>query len=235
MNIYTFATPYEAAEALAQKIVAVAEKSIVLRNRFNFVLTGGSSPKDLYELLATKYRTAINWQKVYFFFGDERYVPASDADYNGLMAQKTLLSHLDILPGQVFFVNTHLSPEVAAADYFERIKTHFDTPNVVFDMVLLGMGNDAHTASLFPQTTILDTSAATVEAVYVAKLESWRISLTAKLINNAREVAFLVFGSGKAEALRHIMAENGNAHDYPSRLIRRDADWYVDEDVKRST
>jgi 6-phosphogluconolactonase len=220
---------------LAEYVLKIGDDAIAERDRFNFVLTGGSSPKALYESFASTYKEQLDWTKVYFFFGDERYVAPEDSNYNGLMAKTSLLDQLDISEDHIFYVNTRLTPQEAAKDYKDRIFKHFDGSSPSFDLILLGMGDEAHTASLFPGTEILKNTEATVESVYVDKLATYRISFTAPLINRAQHVAFLVFGSSKAEAVKAVIEpEDHNPDLYPAQLIDPPAGnltWFLDQDA----
>lgn len=233
MNLLIYKTLEELNQDLADYVIKIAEMSIEVNDRFNFVLTGGSSPKALYNFLATACQHRIDWEKVYFFFGDERNVPADDENYNGLMAKKALLDPLNIKEDHIFYVNTDLSPEEAAAAYKKSLDKHFKGEEIVFDLILLGMGDDAHTASIFPNTDLVDNKKATVAAVFVEKLNTHRISLTAPLINKAEHVAFLVFGENKANALKHVIGdEEKDFKTYPSQLIDPidgKLTWFTDE------
>lgn len=220
---------------LAEYILKIGNEAIQERGRFNFVLTGGSSPKNLYQALATTYRERLDWKHVYFFFGDERDVSPEDESYNGLMARNSILDPLGIAADQIFYVNTRLNPQEAADDYNKAITAHFKGETPAFDLILLGMGDEAHTASMFPDTDILTNEAATVAAVYVEKLSANRISFTAPLINLANYVAFLVFGSGKAEAVKQVIEpEENNPMLYPAQLVQPldgSLTWFLDEDA----
>ena len=233
MNLLIYKTKTELLEDLADYIIKIGEKAIEEQDCFNFVLTGGNSPKKLYEILATTYKDKIDWSKVYFFFGDERNVTPNHESYNGLMAKRSILDPLNIAEDHIFYVNTNLEPEQAAADYNEAIKAHFKDGDVSFDLILLGMGDDAHTASLFPKTSILEIQEAGVASVYVEKLSTYRISFTAGLINKAKNVAFLVFGESKAEAVQHVLnGEEKNTTLYPSQLIAPNngtLTWFLDD------
>lgn len=233
MNLLIYKTVEELKQDLADYIIKIAEMSIEENDRFNFVLTGGNSPKELYHYLATECQHRIDWEKVYFFFGDERNVPANDENYNGLMAKKALLDPLNIKENHVFYVDTTLAPEEAAKAYKKAIDEHFQGEQIEFDLVLLGMGDDAHTASIFPFTDLVSNHKATVSSVYVEKLNVHRISLTAPLINQADHVVFLVFGENKAEALKHVIEdEDKDYNTYPSQLINPidgKLTWFVDE------
>lgn len=219
MNLLIYNTQSELFEDLVDYIAVIAKKAIAETGRFNFVLTGGNSPKALYELLATTHKDKIDWSKVFFFFGDERNVMPDHESYNGLMARKAILDPLQIPAEQIFYVNTTLAPEKAAIEYTKAISLHFDGADPVFDLILLGMGDDAHTASLFPGTSILTSKEVGVDSVYVEKLSTYRISFTAPLINKASNIAFLVFGEGKANAARQVLEGEKNVSLYPAQLI----------------
>ncbi|MCX2430244.1 MULTISPECIES: 6-phosphogluconolactonase [unclassified Pedobacter] len=237
MNLLIYKTLEELNQDLADYVIKIAEMSIEENDRFNFVLTGGSSPKALYHLLATECEHRIDWEKVYFFFGDERNVPSTDENYNGLMAKKTLLDPLGIKEDHIFYVNTTLAPEKAAIEYKKSIDKHFNGEDPAFDLILLGMGDDAHTASIFPHTTLVKDQEVDVAAVFVEKLNTYRISFTAPLINKADNVAFLVFGENKAEALKHVINDEEKNFDlYPSQLIDPidgKLTWFTDEAATR--
>lgn len=218
--------------AIAEFFIAVATKAIKERNRFDVALSGGSTPRRLYELLSSKYEDAIAWEKAFFFFGDERNVPADDKDNNGKMARESLFDPLRIAPEQIFYIPTALGAAAAAANYASSIKSHFGDDAPVLDLILLGLGDNSHTASLFPHTTILDERSLLVADVYVEELESDRISMTAALINQARNIAFLVNGSSKAGAVRNIIEGERNYQEYPAQLIspeQGELHWFLDE------
>ncbi|MBB5619047.1 6-phosphogluconolactonase [Pedobacter cryoconitis] len=237
MNLLIYKTKSELLKDLADYVIAIAEKAIAEKDCFNFVLTGGNSPKELYEMLSTTYREKLDWSKVFFFIGDERNVPPGHESYNGLMANKSILSPLNIAADHIFFVDTTLAPEKAAIEYAKAITTHFGGADLAFDLILLGMGDDGHTASLFPGTDILGSKEVTVESVYVEKLATYRISFTAPLINKAKNVAFLVFGEAKADALKHVIEDEPKTPElYPSQLIDPidgSLTWFLDSDAAK--
>ncbi|WP_432708934.1 6-phosphogluconolactonase [Pedobacter sp.] len=235
MNLLIYNTKDELLHDLARYIIKIAEKSIQEQDCFNFVLTGGNSPKELYHLLATEYRDAIDWTKVYFFFGDERNVPSNHESYNGLMAKESILDPLNIAADHIFYVPTDLAPEKAAIEYQKAIVKHFDGSDLNFDLILLGMGDDAHTASLFPKTDILKVKESAVDAVYVDKLSTYRVSFTAPLINKAKNIAFLVFGESKAKAVKQVVEqEKKDSSLFPAQMIKPVdgfVTWFVDKDA----
>jgi 6-phosphogluconolactonase len=233
MTLRIFKTIAELNEDLAKHVIEIAHTAIKANGRFNFVLTGGSSPKELYKSLSTVYKAQIDWSKVFFFIGDERNVPANDKDYNGLMAKETLLNELQIPENQVFLVDTSLAPTAAAKAYKAALDQHFSGQSIEFDLILLGMGDDAHTASIFPYTDLVKNEEEDVAAVWVEKLNTYRISLTAPLINKAKNIAFITYGENKAKALQHVIAdEQKDFNTYPAQLIKPingNLDWFVDE------
>lgn len=231
--IHVFETPDDLITATADFVVAQSKKAIQRNGRFSLVLSGGSSPKKLHELLASKsYRDQIEWSKVFFFFGDERYVPADHPDSNYLMAKKTLFDPLNIPAGQVFKMNTSLTPAAGAQAYEKDILAYFSDKPIRFDLILLGLGDNAHTASLFPHTSVLHEKNALVKEIYVEEVKMFRITLTAPLINQSHQIAFLVYGSGKAEAVHHIIDDPSNIEEYPAQLIdpkAGDLHWFLDK------
>jgi 6-phosphogluconolactonase len=233
MELKIFKTETEVLQNLAKYIAAVAEKSIKARDRFTIALSGGSSPKKLYELLAGKYDDKIDWDKVYFFFGDERDVPLNHKDSNYLMAKTALFDPLEINPANVFAVQTNLGAEEAAKEYTRNLINFFDGSNASFDLVLLGLGDNSHTASLFPHTSVLKDDTASIQALYIDEVKMNRITFTAPLINNACNIVFLVYGAGKAEAVKHIIEDKRDIQEYPAQLIKPTGSgnllWFLDE------
>ncbi|HEY9535935.1 MAG TPA: 6-phosphogluconolactonase [Mucilaginibacter sp.] len=233
MKLNIFQTPDEVIDALAQYFVKTANDAITARGKFSVALSGGSSPKKLYELLAsTTYADSIDWTKVYFFFGDERNVPQNDAESNYLMARNALFLPLYIDPDHIFAVDTSLTPNEAAQKYAEQIAEFFDDDEMSFDLVLLGLGDDAHTASLFPHTEALHDVSPSVKANFLPNKNIWRITMNAPMINDAKNIAFLVYGESKAEAVHHCLEDEENIEEYPSQLIDSIAGetvWFLDE------
>ncbi|MDY0077479.1 MAG: 6-phosphogluconolactonase [Bacteroidales bacterium] len=219
--------------ALAEAVRDASKEAIDARGQFNFVLSGGGSPRKLYELLSSQtFKNQIEWDKTWFFFGDERYVPEGDAQRNSLMAKQTMFEPLDIPESQIFKVDTSVSPEAAAQSYSETIAAHFQKKPIEFDFILLGLGDDAHTASLFPNTDVLKATEATFKSVFVKEVDMYRITITAPLINQARKIAFLVFGESKSEAVYQVLKDKTeSAAQFPARLISTDENkvvWYLD-------
>jgi 6-phosphogluconolactonase len=233
MNLRIFKSIDELNEDLASYVIEIANKSIATNGRFNFVLTGGNSPKMLYKSLATIYKERIDWTKVFFFIGDERNVLPNHKDYNGLMAKETLLDELQVNSAHILLVDTTIPPMEAAKAYKDALDGHFNNEPIIFDLILLGMGDDAHTASIFPHTDLVNNQEENVCAVWVEELNTYRISFTAPLINKARNIAFITYGENKAEALKHVIGdEQKDYNTYPAQLIKPidgNLDWFVDE------
>ncbi len=221
--------------ALADRICEVATVAIAKKDQFNFVLSGGNSPKKLYELLASEsYKGKINWNKTYFFFGDERFVAVNDSQRNSVMVEKALFEPLNIKESHIFKVDTSGSPEEAELNYSDDIQRHFGYKTVQFDFVLLGLGDNSHTASLFPNSPVLEETKATIKSIFVKDVNMYRITMSAPLINQANHIAFLVFGKDKADAVYSVVKSvEGSANQYPARLIKnekRKIEWFLDSD-----
>jgi len=233
MTLNIFNNPDEVVDGLAQYFVKIANESIAAHSKFSVALSGGSSPKKLYELLAsTIYADSIDWTKVYFFFGDERNVPQTDSQSNYLMAKKALFEPLYIDAANIFAVDTTLTPNEAAQKYAETIAEFFDEDEMSFDLVLLGLGDNSHTASLFPYTPVLHDVTPSVKEVWLEDQQVYRITLNAPLINEAKNIAFLVYGEGKAEAVHHVLEDDEDIENYPAQLIDSitgDVQWFMDE------
>jgi 6-phosphogluconolactonase len=226
-------SPEDTVINLASLFVTLSAQAISNTGRFSIALSGGSSPKKLYELLASDaYKNKVEWEKVYFFFGDERYVPHTDKDSNYLMAKIALFDPLKISHSNIFAVDTSKSPEGAAEDYTAKIDKFFGHDPKSFDLILLGLGDNSHTASLFPGTPVLHDTTESVKEVYLTDQQVYRITFTAPLINEAHHIAFLVYGEGKAEAVHHVLEDDRDIETYPAQLIaptHGDVIWYLDD------
>ncbi|MBA3424728.1 MAG: 6-phosphogluconolactonase [Rubrobacteraceae bacterium] len=233
MKILVYEDKVDLAEAAARDFARRAGEAIDERGRFAVALAGGSTPKATYETLARDYAGEVDWGRVHVFFGDERAVPPSHEDSNYRMAKDALLDHVSV--GSVHRMRGELPPEEAAASYEEELRSFFGEVTPRFDLILLGIGGDGHTASLFPGTAALEVADRLTVANPVLKLETTRITLTAPAINAARAVVFLVAGEDKAEALREILEGDADPRPYPAKLVRPDGDlaWMVDRTAAR--
>ena len=228
MNVETYEGQQDLAAAAARAFVEGAAGAIAERGRFAVALAGGSTPKATYEVLARDHAGDVDWPNVHVFFGDERTVPPDHEDSNYRMAREALLDHVPI--GSVHRMRGELPPDEAAASYEEDLGQFFGGPFPVLDLVMLGIGNDGHTASLFPETLALRVTDCLAVANPVPKLDTTRLTLTVPVLNAAREVHFLVAGEGKAEALREILEDDTDPRRYPAKLVRPTGDptWMVD-------
>jgi 6-phosphogluconolactonase len=235
MQLHIHSTPDETLSSLASYFTSLAQQAINARGRFAVVLSGGNSPKKLYELLASPaYRQQLAWDKIFFFFGDERYVPHTDPDSNYLMAKTAFLDSLHIDPSQVFAFNTSLSPAEAAQQYTQTIEQFFAPESPSFDLVLMGLGDDAHTASLFPGTPVLQEKAAIAKEVFVEEKQVYRLTMTAPLLNQGQAFAFLVQGKNKAAAVQQVLNEDYNPQLLPAQLIAPvtgELHWFLDAEA----
>lgn len=234
-EIRVLTTPQELFSAAAEEIVHSTQDAVQQRGRFTIALSGGSTPKSLFNLLATNARTTLPWDKMFFFWGDERHVPPTDPDSNFRMANEAMLSKLPIPAGNVFRFQTENPDADAVAESYEKTLRKFFqlAPDAVprFDMVLLGMGPDGHTASLFPGTAALQEKTRLAVANWVEKLKTNRLTLTLPVLNAARTVAFLVSGTDKAAVLRSVIEENVPGEQYPAKLVQpKDGKliWFLD-------
>ncbi len=221
----------------AQKFVEIADKSKQFRKSVTVALAGGSTPKALYRLLASeKFRDKIDWSKVHFFFGDERNVLPDNAESNFRMANENLFEPLKINAANIFRWQTELeNAEMTAFNYEIKVSSFFCTvPR--FDLVLLGMGADGHTASLFPFTDALRETERNAVENYVEKLQTTRLTLTFPVINNAKNIMFLVSGEDKAETLKAVLEGEFEPEKLPSQNVRpKDGKlfWLLDENVAK--
>ncbi len=234
MDLHIAKTADETLHALADYFIDRAGQAIARRGRFAVALSGGSSPKKLYELLASPaYRAHVAWEQVYFFFGDERNVLPTSPESNYLMAKKALFDPLNIRPAQIFAVDTEQEPSEAAAQYCVDIEEFFGEKKAKFDLVLLGLGDNAHTASLFPHTPVLQDKSVSVKEVWLPEQQVYRITMTAPLINQARAIAFLVYGADKAAAVAQVLGQKQDIEQYPAQLIEptngEAVQWFLDE------
>ncbi len=211
MNFRYFADANSLLETAAAHISELAAKTAGERDSFHIALAGGNTPRPLYRRLADQ--PEIEWEQWLIWFGDERCVPPDSLESNYLMARQTLLDRVPIPASHIYpmYPDPTKRPEEAAEIYEHLLARH--APQVQnrpqLDLILLGLGPDGHTASLFPDTPILDEKEKNVAAVFVPKLDAWRISLTIPAIENARHILFLVDGKGKADILQRL--ENGPA------------------------
>jgi len=232
-NVQVFDDAEGVARAAARRIVELASESIAMRGTFSIALSGGSTPKAIFELLADdEFRTQVAWRNVHVFFGDERSVSPDHADSNYRMAKEALLARVPLPDENVHRINGVGDAAANASEYESDLRVFFGNSTWPrLDLVMLGMGDDGHTASLFPETTALEEERLWVTANWVEKFDTWRITLTAPAINAARNILFLVTGAGKADRLREVLKDERDTSRLPSQLIapsEGSLEWYVD-------
>jgi 6-phosphogluconolactonase len=224
VEIRILTTPQELFAAAAEEVIRAATEAVAQRGRFTIALSGGSTPKSLFNLLATNARTVLPWDRMFFFWGDERHVPPTDPDSNYKMAEETMLSKIPVAAGNVFRIAAENPDAAAAADSYETTLRRFfalepgQFPRL--DLILLGMGPDGHTASLFPGSAGLQEKSRLVIANWVEKFKTHRLTFTLPVLNAAACVAFLVSGTDKAPALHAVLESDAPGEQYPSKLVR---------------
>jgi len=223
MNKEVFKNADDLCKGLADWITSLIEETLTRKDRFSLVLSGGNTPKKLHELLATPhFAERIDWQKISIFWGDERAVPFEDSRNNARMAFDTLLNKVKIPPEQIHIIDTGLSPEAAAMEYEEELCEFFgtdDLPERSFDLVLLGMGEDGHTLSLFPGEPVLHEEKLWVTAYFLKSQDMYRITLTKNIVNRADHIVFVITGPEKARALHEVLRGENNTEQFPAQLI----------------
>lgn len=238
MNVVALANPAEVAEEAARHVVALGREAISARGRFTVALSGGSTPRALHARLASAHRASLEWPRVEFFWSDERAVPPDHQDSNYRMARETLLDPLAIDASHVHRMRGEEPNPADAADQYARLLAgSFPEHEPEFDLVLLGMGADGHTASLFPNTPALDVEDRTVVANQAPKAPTERITLTFPVLLAARAVRVLVTGADKADTLAAVLHGPPDPRRLPSQRLasaRGDLRWLVDNAALRS-
>ncbi|MDR3715668.1 MAG: 6-phosphogluconolactonase [Puia sp.] len=261
MQLHIYKDSQELSYAVADWITTLIGDTLKRQDRFTIALSGGSTPKALHKILASSpYREKIDWTKLHVFWGDERAVPFEDDRNNAKMAYDTLLDKVPVPASQIHVMRTDISPEESAAEYEKILHQYFpivansspdhsplttdysqpEAPPLTtdrslftsFDLVLLGMGDDGHTLSLFPGTAVVHEKKAWATAFFLKAQDMYRITLTKTIVNKAAHIAFLTTGAGKAHALREVLQGAYNPDLYPSQEIRPadgELHWFVDE------
>jgi 6-phosphogluconolactonase len=223
---------------LSEAIVLHIKEVLSKKDHFDLLLTGGNTPRPLFNYLAHNYRDKISWNRIRFFWSDERYLPLSDSQSNYGMAKELLLDQVPINPANIFPMPTsYANPTEAAAVYEKTLKSRFNSSAPHFDLALLGLGEDCHVASLFPHQVTLSEKSRWVVASISPKEPIQRLSLTFPIINGSRMVYFVVTGDSKAEPLLKVLSnEHINIEDCPARGVKpADGEilWWVDKKAAR--
>ncbi len=222
--------------AAAEKFAGCAVSAIAERGRFCVALSGGNTPRGVYAQLAARHARDLSWDKIHIFFGDERCVSPDDPESNYRMARESLLSKIPVPEENVHRIPGELPAAQAAVQYEKDVRTFFRLPAGAwprFDLILLGIGDDGHTASLFPGSAALQEQSRIVVSNWVEKFEAYRITVTYPVLNHANEVVFLVSGKGKAAIVSDIF-DSAKQGFYPAQKVRPENGkllWLVDKDA----
>jgi 6-phosphogluconolactonase len=233
MKLHIFDNPEILSENLAEWICSLVEETLKEQQSFSLVLSGGGTPKLLYQKLASeKYKNRIDWQRIRIFWGDERAVPFTDERNNAKMAFDLLLNHVHVSASQIHIMRTDIEPNFAVTEYRKMLHTYFDSTHHSFDLVLLGMGDDGHTLSLFPGSAVIEDNYHWVNSVYNEQQEMYRITLMPVLVNKARKIVFMVDGEKKAGVLEKVLEGDCLPSQFPAQLIAPDTGelhWFLDK------
>ena len=223
----------ELSKEVAEWMIGYIEETLLRQDRFCLVLSGGSTPKKLYQLLASPpYRERIDWKKMHFFWGDERYVPFADDRNNAHMAFEQLLKHVPVEKELVHIMRTDIEPDESVREYEKILHRYFDGLPFSFDLVLLGMGDNAHTLSLFPGYENIHEKQKWVMHFFLKEQNMTRITLTAPIINLSARIAFLVTGADKAMPVYQVLYGQHFPDLYPAQLVqpyRGQTHWFLDQ------
>ncbi|MGJ3237856.1 MAG: 6-phosphogluconolactonase [Anaerolineae bacterium] len=227
-NLKISATQQALNQYTAERIVRLATATLEMNDTFSMALAGGSTPEPVYAMLAHKFDAYLDWSRIHLFFGDERVVVPDDPQSNYHMVKTALLDHIDIPAENVHRIRGELEPQAAADAYAEEIRSFFGDDDTYFDLNLLGMGDDGHTASLFPGTDAVHEQNTLVIAHHVqAKGDLWRVSLTFPAILKSGNIMFMVAGENKAPALKAVLTGTEQVDVYPAQVIARSDHPYV--------
>ena len=233
MKLHIFDDKEIMSSQLAEWICELVSDTLKHQQFFTMVLSGGSTPKILYEKLASeKYKNKIDWQRIHVFWGDERVVPFTEERNNAKMAFDSLLCHVHIPASQIHIMRTDIEPNFAVAEYRKKLHTFFDSTGHTFDLVLLGMGDDGHTLSLFPGSLLLEDHTRWVNSVYNDQQQMYRITLMPLLVNKAGKVVFMVDGEKKAGVLEKVLEGEYKPSELPAQLISPEngqLHWFLDK------
>jgi len=233
MELHVFENKEMLSDKLASWICNLVEETLKNQEFFTLVLSGGETPRLLYTTLASeKYKHKINWKRLHIFFGDERVVPFTDDRNNAKMAFDILLNHVDIPAGQIHIMRTDIQPNFAVDEYRKLLHRFFDSSAYSFDLVLLGMGDDGHTLSLFPGSPIIKEHTHWVNAVYNEKQQMYRITLMPLIVNKSSQIVFMVTGDKKAAVLKEVLEGERDYEKLPAQSIvpvEGKLHWFLDK------
>jgi len=234
-NIHAYPNKEKLVAATTERIADCMEQSIQKNGLCNMALSGGKTPGGIFSLLASNpYRDRLDWSRLHIFWGDERMVPPEHQDSNFRLVRETLLDHIKMPDENVHRMRGEIAPEEAAAEYAELLHDHFKDSPPCFDLMLLGLGEDGHTASLFPETDAVEECEKHAVAVFVPKLDAWRVTLTLPVLNAARKILFLVSGKSKSKMVQRIMSNKQPAKEIPATMVNPqngEIHWMMDSEA----
>src|SRR5450432_1964526 len=238
MKLHIYKNKEELANELALWMCDIIQSTLQNQEFFTLALSGGETPQILYKKLATpEFKEKINWMRVHIFWGDERAVPFNDDRNNAKMAYDLLIDHINIPDGQVHVMRTDIEPVFAAIEYEKVLHTYFNNTVKSFDLVLLGIGDDGHTLSIFPGSPLLEGKEQNwVNAVYNEEQQMFRITLTPVIVNRASYIAFMVSEPGKADILGKVIEGKYMPSTLPAQLIKPkngELHWFIDEETAK--
>lgn len=239
--IQIFENSEELSRVAAEQFASLAVEAVRDKGLFTVALAGGSTPRNLYAFLSSPekpFRAQLPWDRIFFFWGDERHVPPDHPDSNYRMAAETMLSGVTVPSENIFRIKGEIAVAAKAADEYEETLREFfrlsegQLPR--FDLILLGIGPDGHTASIFPGSDVINETRRLVVAPWIDKLKTSRVTLTPPVLNNAEAVIFLVSGSEKANALHSVLEGDYQPERLPAQVIRQNKSnvlWLVDQEA----
>jgi 6-phosphogluconolactonase len=237
MKLHIFDNPQMLSDNLAQWMSDLIADTLENQEFFSLVLSGGETPRLLYEKLASEeYKNKINWKRIHVFWGDERAVPFDDERNNAKMAFDVLLNYIDIPASQIHIIRTDIQPNFAADEYEKLLHNFFHSTNYSFDLVLLGMGADGHTLSLFPGSPIIQEHTHWVNAVFNEQQEMYRITLMPLIVNKSKHIAFMVSGNKKAKTLQQVLEGESIPEKLPAQSIvpvEGELHWFLDKEAAK--
>jgi 6-phosphogluconolactonase len=238
MHIQVYSDVQAISQATADRIVQAIRETLETKSICTIALSGGSTPNMLHRLLAAEpYSTQIDWSRLHLFWGDERVVPFTDERNNARMAFETLLNHVPVPPDQIHVMRTDIPASDSAIAYEQILRQYFPEGAPSFDILLLGMGDDGHTLSLFPGLSVVQEQKNWVSSFWLEAQKMERITITAPLALMASRVFFLTAGKNKADAFRQVIQGEWNPNVYPAQLFRKaqgEVYWFIDQDLHRS-
>lgn len=232
MELHIYKDSETLSSATAKFIADHIAATLKTQSRYTIALSGGSTPVRLHQLLAhSPYKEQIDWSRLHIFWGDERAVPFNDDRNNAKMAYETLLNFVPVPADQIHVMRTDIDPTASAAEYEKILHQYFDNTASSFDLVLLGMGDDGHTLSLFPGMPVIHEEKLWATAFWLQAQDMYRITLTRTIVNRSACVVFLTSGAKKAHALKEVLKGASNPDLYPSQVIKPmgELHWFVDE------